>query len=170
PRATPLRRPGRGLRIALLLSLALNLAVAGIVAGAWLDQGPPRHAARHGGPEAPFLYFRALTEPQRRALRRELRAALATPGGAARAEFAAGYGEALAALQADPFDAERLTEVLRRQEARAARHRAQGRKVLTGFLAKLPEAERAAYAARLAVEIERLDRRGGGRDGSDGTR
>ena len=60
---------GRGLKIALAVSLALNLAVAGLVAGAWLsDHGPRRDMPR----DLSFGPFTEALSPQdRRALRRE---------------------------------------------------------------------------------------------------
>jgi uncharacterized membrane protein len=90
----------RGLKIALAVSVALNLAVAGLVAGAWV-KGGPGHVMPRDLSFGPFS--EALNAEDRRALRKALldRA----PGfrdarKAAQAEFTA----LLAALRASPFD------------------------------------------------------------------
>ena len=75
----------RGLKIALAVSVALNLAVAGVVVGAWMKDGPSRGMPRDlsFGP-----FSEALGPEDRRALRKAL------------AERAPGFREARAAAQA----------------------------------------------------------------------
>lgn len=157
-------RARRWLKIALFASLALNLAVVGLFAGAILRDGPPHRgdrSARHEG----FLYFRAFTEDQQRELRRAFRGA--TVGEvrpredrkAFRARFLEGYERAATALRQQPFDREALAQVLEAQSERARQGRARGEQVLLDYLAGLSPEDRAAYADRLLREIKDVSRR-----------
>lgn len=134
------------LRALLFGSLALNLAVLGVVAGL-LVQGPPPRERMHD-PVAP--YTRAFDEDQRHALWQELRqhyrAARDRDG---RPDVPGEYRAALAALRADPFDAEAFRAILAEQGRRADERRQRGEQVLVSYVLSLPEAERRAYADRL---------------------
>lgn len=146
---------GRGIRIALAISVALNLAVAGIAAGAWLKEGPPRERMPRDLSFGPFS--EALDTKDRRALRKALldRA----PGfrearTAAREEFAA----LLTALRASPFEAEAVQAALTAIEDRMAGRLQLGRDLIASRLLEMSEAERRAFADRLE---NGLRRRGG---------
>lgn len=146
---------GRAIRIALAISVALNLAVAGIAAGAWLKEGPPRERMPRDLSFGPFS--EALDAKDRRALRKALldRA----PGfgearTAARAEFAA----LLVALRASPFDADALQAALTAIETRMADRLTLGRDLMADRFLAMSDAERLAFADRLE---KGLRRRGG---------
>lgn len=156
--AGPSLRSPRGLRIALFVSLALNLLVAGFVIGSFVLHGPP-HRGPGGGPEPQFAYFRAFTEPERQDLRRELFRSLHDgPEGAhaRRGAFAEGYRSAVEALRAEPFDASRLSGILAAQAERATTARERGQAVLVDYLASMSPDARAAYADRLEAELDRF--------------
>lgn len=140
-------------RIALPLSLALNVLVIGLVIGALL-RGPdhaPRSVDLSLGP-----LTRALDEADRAALGERLRGDLEAgrrpppPGMAARAgELRA----VLAALRAEPFDAEALTARLDAQRARARDWADAGQAGLVAHLSQMSPAQRAAFADRLEAEF-----------------
>jgi uncharacterized membrane protein len=143
----PPPRSGRGLKIALAVSVALNLAVAGLVAGAWLSDDGPRRGMPRDLSFGPFS--EALTREDRRALREAFLARapddLRTARQAARAEFAA----VVAALRASPFDPQALTTSLTAIETRNADRLALGRSLIEARLQGMTDAERAAFADRL---------------------
>ena len=146
-------RPGllRGLRWLLVLSLALNLLVAGLVVGA---------LARHGGPGGrprpaelslgPFA--RALEPEDRREILRSLggRADLRPPG---RVDRAALFAEVVAALRAEPFDHARAAAALAEQSERVAEVERAVQEALLARLAAMTAEERAAFADRLETEL-----------------
>mgnify|MGYP001767271267 CR=1 FL=1 len=156
PTATPPAplRPGRGLKIALALSVALNLAVAGLVVGAWASG----HGPRHGGPrDLSFGPFSAALSPQdRRALRQaflDRTPDLRSSREAARAEFQT----LLSALRARPFDPAALSTALAAIETRNASRLELGRSLLEARLAGMDEAERLAFADRLEAGLRHRD-------------
>ncbi|MFN3281085.1 MAG: periplasmic heavy metal sensor [Tabrizicola sp.] len=147
--------PGAGgsrwLKLALAVSVTLNLAVAGLVLGAWLGDGPRRGMPRDlsFGP-----FSEALSEKDRRALRRDLMGRLGefrTSREAARAEF----NGLLAALRADPFDPGALRAALAAIETRNAERLELGRSLIEKRLIEMTPEERRAFADRLERGIER---------------
>lgn len=142
----------RGIRIALAISVALNLAVAGLAVGAWLKEGPPRDRMARDLSFGPFS--EALSQEDRRALRkafldrapgfREARAA-------AREEFAA----LLAALRTSPFDPAALEAALEAVETRMASRLDLGRDLIAARLMQMSDAERSAFADRLEKGLRR---------------
>lgn len=142
---------GRWLKIALVVSLGLNLAVAGIVTGAALGgrdgSRPDRDFAR-----TPFMS----------AVPREHRGPLA---GALRAEgerfgenrrlLRARFEEILDVLRADSFDRVRLEALLRDQRDAALSRQDLSERVLLDYLESLPVSERRAYADRLDRSLRR---------------
>lgn len=139
------------LRIVLFASLALNLAVAGLVAG-FLLKGPPDHG-RDRDPVAP--YTRAFDEDQRKAVWRTLRQRFREEREAGgRPDVLGEYRAALAALRAEPFDAEGFRRIVAEQGTRADERRQRGEAVLVSHVSALSPEERAAYAARLEAVLE----------------
>ena len=135
----------RGVKIALALSVALNLAVAGLAVGAWLGDGPHRGMPRDMsfGP-----FSEALDDDDRKAIRKALLSRLGEfreQRDAARAEFEA----LLVALRADPFDAGALKTALAALEARNAERLELGRSLIETRLIEMTPEERAAFADRL---------------------
>ncbi len=139
-------RPRRIWRIVLVLSLALNLAVVGLVAGFALrggKQGPPRAFDLSMGPIG-----QALRPEDRRAIasairqNRDLRPERGKP-----ALF--GVEDMIAALRADPFQPEDFAQSLKILEARQSKMRDAVREAVVAQITAMSDAERAAFAERL---------------------
>lgn len=151
---TPATRPARWLKLALVVSLALNLLVAGALAGAawrWTGGEPARHAEASGASVVVFglgPYSRALDEAQRR----EFRDAARLRGGEfreGRRVLRAQLGEFIALLRADSFDAAAATELLARQRVAARDQERIGHELLVAQLAAMSPYDRRAFADRL---------------------
>jgi uncharacterized membrane protein len=146
-------RPKLWVRALLVASLALNLAVAGLAAG-WALRYGGDHAGHHparldmaGGP-----LTRALSVEDRRAIGRAMRDAWRD-----RADTAPSIGESFDALVIDlravPFDAGRVAAQMRSQRDGFAARFEMGQEVLLTHLTAMSDADRAAYADRLAAQI-----------------
>jgi Spy/CpxP family protein refolding chaperone len=152
----PATRPARWLKVALVLSLGLNLLVIAAVIGAAL--GAPRMHDRMRG-EVPREFGRsplvsALAAEDRRAVARELRRA-AEPLRENRADLRGRFERLLEAIRAEPFDRAALEALLGAQrEAGARRLKIAEAALLARLEAMSPEA-RAAYAARLDASLRR---------------
>lgn len=151
--ADPMPQAGsaRGLKIALAVSVALNLGVAGMVAGAWMnggrDRGMPRDLSF--GP-----FSEALSPADRFALRKALidRA----PGfREARAAAQAEFADLLTALRASPFDPAGVQSALGAIEARNAGRLELGRSLIEARISQMSEADRLAFADRLENGLRR---------------
>lgn len=144
---------GKGLRWALVASLAVNLGVAGLALGVWLHDGPGGH-----GPMVRDLgfgpYDDALRPQDRDALRAALRGKLGDLA-ASRQQMAADVTAVLAALRADPFDANALDAALAAQQAHLSARMKIGNDTMRDFLAALPQADRLAFADRLEAKLKR---------------
>lgn len=146
------RMPG-WLRVVLFGSLALNVAVIGLVAGVAV-KGPPSHG-RDRDPALPFT--RAFDDDQRRDLQKAFRKAFdADKAKPDRAGLIAGYRTALDLLRADPFAPEAFRAHLGEQSTRAERRRIQGQEVLAQYVETMSAQERAAYADRLEAELDKI--------------
>lgn len=138
----------RWMKITLVVSLALNLLVAGMVGGAVL-----RHGMRPGDHHPPGrahlgrAYVQALDRADRRALWREMHANRPAP--AAHADPDA----VLRALRASPFDPAALRSVMERQRQAGLERMRRGQRLLQDRLAAMSDAERAAYADRLETLV-----------------
>ena len=150
----PTTRPAtaRWVKVLLALSLALNLAILGMVGGAFLRDGPRQRDMPRD------LSFGAFNEALSREDRRELRRAFMdradefrTGRAAAQAEFAA----LLTALRADPFDPAVLKTALQSIERRNADRLAIGRELVEGRIVALTTAQRLAFADRLEASLTR---------------
>lgn len=149
-------KTGRWMRWALVVSLAVNLLVAGLVIGAVVS-GPPERSGANRNRDMSLPYTRALDRDDQRAVRRtmlrDLRAQ-SDDGGPI-----ADYRQALRLLRAEPFDAAAFMALQERQASRARDRFAVGQRALTAHLQDMTPAERAAYATRLEGEIARLAER-----------
>lgn len=147
-------KTGKGLRIALIVSLALNLLVVGVVGGAmmsggrWHHDGPPRVQAI-GGP-----LTRALAPEDRRALAREMHAARHDRSWS-RERMRAEMAGLIADLRARPFNAQAVEARLAAMQGRFQERIEQGQALLVERLAQMDDADRAAYAERLEAELQR---------------
>lgn len=137
-------RPSRTWRIVLVVSLALNLAVVGMIGGALVsgrfgDHPPPR--IDFGvGPVA-----RALSDDERRAIGRELRADRSLRGHDFRGQMAA----VAAALRADPYDPAVTQALIADQAARLSQVQARARMAVLDRIAAMSPDRRRAFADRL---------------------
>jgi uncharacterized membrane protein len=153
PEPPPVAGPttSRWLKPALIVSVALNLAVAGLVLGAWLGDGH-----RGGMPRdmsfGPFS--EALSDQDVRALRKSLmdRAGeFSSSRKASRAEFET----LLASLRAEPFDPEALKSALAAIETRNAERLQLGRSLIETRLIEMSPEDRQAFADRLERGLKR---------------
>lgn len=142
----------RGLKIALAVSLALNLAVAGLVAGAALRSGPMRDQMVRDIGFGPFA--ESLSESDRKALRRAFFDR--NPGlRDLRATMQQDMAGVLAALRARPFDPVVLRAVLTAQAERLSGQMTLGQDLLAERIDAMTEAERLAFADRLEASMRR---------------
>lgn len=139
----------RGWKLLLAVSLALNLAVVGIIAGSALKfsrDGGRSFAARDTA-FGPFT--EALSSDQRRALLR----GMSDRGVAlrqAREDFRNDIGALVEALQQEPFDVEAFKTLLLQQGERVETRANEGRLALTDLVAQMSADERKAFAERLS--------------------
>ncbi len=161
--ASPASGSGRRIRLALAVSVALNLAVAGLIGGLWLHDGPEGHGdiVRELG-FGPF--DEALRPEDRDVLKAKVRdhqAELKT----ARRNMQADAAAILAALRTDPFQPLALDAALKGQEQHLADRLKFGNSLIQDFLVALPQADRLEFADRLENHLRRGP---GGGDGAPG--
>lgn len=160
----------RWTRVALIISLALNLAVAGLVLGnvmrdpPWDRKPDNRDNARVERPPselrelAPLPFIAALSKEQRGRLLQDAKGRSAEIGDrrdAVRNKFE----ELLTLLRAEEFDGEAVTTLLREmREASSDRHQV-GEALLVRQFEAMGGKERAAYADRLDRSLKRSPQR-----------
>lgn len=145
---TSAKPPRRWTRWLLFGSLALNLLVVGLIAGAALRMsgwgiGPP---VRGLGP----ALYRELPREDRRALRQTLRTAggdAMSPGDQARLLSAA--------LRAEPFDPDALEALINQQAEALQLYQFEVQRKWLAQVAEMSPAERNAYADRLEESLQR---------------
>ena len=143
----------RGVKIALAISVALNLAVAGLAVGAWLGGRRDMPRDMSFGP-----FSEALDDTDRREIRRALMDRL----GQFRADRAAARDEfetLLATLRTDPFDPSAMKAALTAIEMRNAGRLELGRSLIETRLIEMSPEDRKRFADRLEKGLRR-----GGRD------
>lgn len=159
PKSSPPRSSPRWMRIALGLSLALNLAVAGVVGGVALRWGGgPEGRPAHFSTSMPGdLSFRAaisaLPDADRQALRREMRDTRPDRNAAVVPSDGPDAAGIMAALRAPTFDPDVILRALGAPVARAQSFAGQGHIQLVARIAAMTRAERQAYADRLDAEL-----------------
>ncbi len=157
----PTSKPRRWLMPLLIVSLGVNLLIAGMVAGSWLSPDGPRNRdegsrAIRGVLGEPF--FRALPADQRRQMAREVmgdRERFREGREALRARFES----FLTALRAESFDRAELQRLLAEQRKAAVRRQDFGEALLLDRLEAMTQAERVAYADALEDRLKGLRRR-----------
>ncbi len=169
PPVPPRAAPGmRGwVRALLVVSLALNLLVFGLVIGARgigdRFDGPDRRGPEHAqkdrrGEEKLDPAFgplgRALPSEYRRAIGQELRAR-GRPSDENRQMVAQELGAMIEALRAEPFDSAALAKVMEAQSTRFAKRNTLGRAILIEHLEGMSGEARAQYADRLEKGFRR---------------
>ena len=147
------KAPGKGLRIVLAVSVALNLAVAGLFAGSFLkdhEDGGPRGVREIGfGP-----FSEALSREDRKALRRALLARMPEMR-QARQAAAQDAQTLLGVLRADPFDPAQLAAVLEVQRVRMAARFEVGQSLMRDLLVAMTPEARRAFADRLEKRLHK---------------
>lgn len=156
-------KTSKKLRWALAVSVALNLAVAGMVIGARMHDGGMR------GAFARELNFGAFTEALSPEDRDALRAAViakAPEMRLARRQMRSDMAAVLTALRASPFDAAALDAALDVQNRRLASQLELGQGLLRDFLQTMSPEARLAFADRLEDRLRHgkdpMGRDGGG--------
>lgn len=142
-------------KIALAMSLALNLAIIGLVAGFVLRGGPSGARLPAMGYAMPYVL--ALPKQMRRDVFDAVRGDDTLPDRRARRAV---YGEMISALRATPYDESAVRAILARQADGASRVQAAAQSAWLEALAGMSDAERAAYTENMQ---EALERRGPGR-------
>lgn len=158
PAPVPPKPPFRWVRLVLFVSLALNLGVLGMVGGALLGRAGHERAEFAVRDIGFGVFTEALEEEDRQALRRaygQARPNIRADRRAMRNDFQT----LLAALRADPFDAEGLRAVLQGAADRIAQRQALGQTVLMGRVEGMTPTARAALANRLEQSLKRRPRR-----------
>ncbi len=146
----PLGRPAvsrRGVRWALIVSLAVNLGVAGMALGAFLHDGPGRR-----GDMIHDLGFGPFDQALRPQDRDALKAAMGAKAGdlrASRAEVAQDAVAIVAALRLQPFDPSALDAALTGQQSHLSARMKLGGAALRDFLTGLSQQDRLDFADRM---------------------
>ena len=162
----PHRRLRPWILVTLTVSLSLNLLVVGLVAGALLWHGPEH---RDGGRrldlgDIGFGPFVAALPPRDR---RELGRAIEREAGSFRENrilMIRQFEALLAALRADPYDAEAVRALLVEQQRGVGARQDLGRELLLERIGEMSAAERANYADNLARMLRRSGKRDHKRD------
>ncbi len=149
PTPTPApKTPRRWLRWALVVSVALNLAVAGVVAGGMIRAN--RIDAQAGGPDTMRLLWRSLPDEVRSDLRdRRMDRAPRDARAERRERDEALHSRMLMLLRDDPFDSSAFIALLNEDGQRRAMRLEQAHTALARRLARLDADTRADIAERL---------------------
>ncbi|WP_417269462.1 periplasmic heavy metal sensor [Celeribacter sp.] len=147
-------------RVVLVVSLALNLAVVGMVAGAALrrDDGARGDGERVRVMQTRDFGFGPYVGAFEGKDKRELgRAFMEKAGGRveARKRVEAQFNAVMAALRAEPFDPSAFEAVIVEQQADLAARQEIGARLLAQKVANMTHDERAAYAKRLDEMVKR---------------
>ena len=154
---TPKRRFSWG-KIVLFASLAFNLLIVGLVAGAML--GGPRDRDRN--PMMRDLGFGPFVHALSGRDRKELTRAIEGASGSFRDNRAAlrtDFEAFLTAVRADPFDPAALEQVIDRQKGRVHERQGIGQKLLLVRITEMSVEDRAAYADKLDELLRRGSKR-----------
>ncbi|MGI3168022.1 periplasmic heavy metal sensor [Pseudooceanicola sp. C21-150M6] len=150
------RRMGWPLRLLLLVSLGLNLLVAGVVAGHMMNGRPERNVPRVDRMIGPLTF--ALSEKDRREIGRELRREYRTAR-PSHDDVAEEYRGLITALRANPFDPSVVETVLDRQAETATTRLMRGQTVLMDRISGMSTQDRSEFADRLEEGLLRMERR-----------
>ncbi len=146
------KEPRNWIRIVLVVSLALNLVVVGIVAGVAFKGGPKSGAQRFDLSVGPLT--RAMDASQRDALRTALRDSGAFER-ANRSDIRRDMIAMAAALRAPEFNKNEFRETLIRQRGRLQTVQDAAVDAVTDIIADMSADERAAFADRLEEQRRR---------------
>ncbi|OIQ66989.1 hypothetical protein GALL_514350 [mine drainage metagenome] len=157
---TPATKPvSRLMRIVLVISLGLNLAIIGTIGGFAVSHA--LHDGPHGGArELGFGPFSAALSPADRKAMFDSFRSQNINFLAQRQAMRADFDTLLAALKANPYDSAAVEAVMARQQARTDERLALGQKLLMERIAAMSPADRAAFADRLQAAIAQHEHRG----------
>jgi len=149
-------RPRRWGRVVLIVSLALNLAVVGVVAGTAFHFGKRGHRAHSDNFAAP--YIRALDHLDRMSIREKLHRGpdMMQADQAARRET---YNQMADALRAEPFDPDRIHTLMMQQREGVRSRISAAQDVWLRHVSEMSTQARADYADRLEEVVEQRSRR-----------
>ena len=141
------------MRVALIVSLALNFLILGIVGGAVLshERGGLRGEL---GPASFGPYGRAFDAEDRAALRQAIRAE-APRLRQNRQAVRQGFRDLLAALRTQPYDAAQVAAIIDRQQAHLRDQMTLMRGLMLDRVAAMTPEQRAAFADRLEAILRR---------------
>ncbi|MBR2655484.1 MAG: periplasmic heavy metal sensor [Loktanella sp.] len=143
-------RPSRLWRIVLVVSLALNLAVVGVVGGALVSgrfkDGPPSRIDFGLGPVA-----RAMSPDDRREIGRALRQDRSLRSH----DFSGQMAAMTAALRADPYQPAALEALLEDHATRLSQVQSRARLAVLDRIAAMSLDDRNSFADRLDAELQR---------------
>lgn len=139
------RRCPLWIKIALGLSLAVNLGVAGLVGGIALRGGPLGGKGPGMGYAMPYVI--ALPHEDRKIVFGAVRGDPDLPGRGARR---AAYRDMVALLEADTFDRSAIEAVLQRQSRGVAQVQSVAQAAWLDVVEQMPEDARKVYAQRVA--------------------
>ena len=148
------------IRVLLVMSLAINLLIAGIVIGAVTSRGgdgSPRTTVGAARDLGPLPFVMALEPSDRRALGGALRSeasSLRQNREALRVRFEALLG----ALRAEEFDRETVRRLLAEQRTLGVRRQEIGERILLDRREEMSAEERRGYADRLDRSLRRTQR------------
>ena len=153
------------IRILLVLSVALNLLIAGMVLGRMMHGSAPEAFGRRVAPvplgDLGFGPFgRALSHEDQRRIREALAARAARLEGNRR-EMGNDFRALIRALEARPYDPARVERLVDRLYGRLREREEVGRDLLLERLSRMNDEERIRYARRLERLILHPVRRGG---------
>lgn len=140
----------RLMRIVLVASLALNLAIAGLFVGSTASgrwaAGPPANFDVGLGPMG-----RALEDEERR----EIRQSLVRDGAIRQLNLRGRMGEMISVMQTEPFDPDAIGALLAEQLAKTSELQGNVHVVLLQVISDMTPERRAAFAAQLREDMSR---------------
>ena len=138
-------------RIVLVCSLALNLAIAGVIGGSLISgrfgDGPPRSFDLGLGPVS-----RALTQDERRDIGRIMRRDRSLRD----IDLRGRASDMVQALKAEPFDADVLRSLMAEQSARVADMQSRAQDAFIAAIADMSTERRTEFADQLARELSKV--------------
>ena len=154
----------RVMRIALAVSVALNLAILGAVAGSFLHERGGMGGRGEMGRDLGFGPFGEALAPDDRRVLRDWLKARAPELRSANSQRYADLTAVQAALRAQPFDPAALRAAFEAMRGRMEVQLALGHQALTEVILAMPDAQRLALADRLERGMQR-GREGDGKGG-----
>ncbi|MEO9515555.1 MAG: periplasmic heavy metal sensor [Paracoccaceae bacterium] len=152
-------RTARWVKVLLGVSLASNLAIIGLVAGA-LSRSP-RHSDGGGAARYAMPYVIALTREDRRSVFQAMRNGASEGQLPAREERRKLYEEMLSVIETEPLDLEKVQSILERQTQTALFAQEAAQTAWLDLISTFDPAEREVYADRVRNVLTRGPRRKG---------